>query len=92
MGHRRRLVIALASVASLVLGVVSAAGPRGLRQHARLRDEARALAQRNAELAAENERLRNEVRRLHQDPKAIERAAREDLGMVAKDEVVFTFE
>jgi cell division protein FtsB len=76
----------------LGLAIVSAAGPRGLRHYWKLRNDACELAERNAVLAAENERLRREARQLHQDPKAIQRAAREDMGMIAKDEVVFTFE
>jgi len=43
-------------------------------------------------------RLRNEVRLLHEevdllqtDPRAIERKAREELGMVGRDEILFGF-
>jgi len=43
-------------------------------------------------------RLRNEVRLLHEevdllqtDPRAIERKAREELGMVGRDEILFEF-
>jgi cell division protein FtsB len=89
---RRHAVLGFAALCAVILAIVSAAGPRGLRHYWKLRDDARSLAERNASLATENETLRREVRLLHEDPKAIERAAREDLGMIGKDEVVFTFE
>ncbi len=81
-----------AAVCALVLAILSAAGPRGLRHLWKLKDDARALAERNATLRSDNERLRREIRQLKEDRRAIERAAREDLGMIGKDEVVFAFE
>lgn len=58
----------------------------------------RALQRELAELRANNEQLRRdvtqlriEVRRLREDPAAVERIARDQLGMVRKDEVVFQF-
>jgi cell division protein FtsB len=39
-------------------------------------------------LAAENERLEAEVKALANDPKAVERIAREDLGFARADEIV----
>ncbi len=50
------------------------------------------------ELTAENERLDREVRALQRevdqlgnDPAAIERVARDELGMIRSDEIVFQF-
>jgi cell division protein FtsB len=58
----------------------------------------RALEHERAEVHAENEelkrdiaKLRVEVKELRDDPAAVERIAREQLGLVRKSEVVFQF-
>ncbi|HZX42276.1 MAG TPA: septum formation initiator family protein [Myxococcaceae bacterium] len=71
---------------------MSAFEPRGFRRHARLRAQADALAQRNAQLREENLRLAREVDGLRSDPAAIERAAREELGFVKPGEIVIHLE
>ena len=48
----------------------------------------RALRARNRELAAENDRLEREAEALRDDPAAIERVARADLGWVRPGEIV----
>jgi cell division protein FtsB len=45
----------------------------------------------NDDLRREVQRLRVEVRELRDDPAAVERIARGELGMVRKSEVVFQF-
>jgi cell division protein FtsB len=47
-----------------------------------------AMRARNHELAAENDRLEREARALRDDPVAIERVARADLGWVRPGEIV----
>lgn len=42
-----------------------------------------------SKLEAENRELREEIEKLKSDPEYLERVAREDLGMVKKDELVF---
>lgn len=81
-----------ASLAAAVLAVLSMADDRGLRRVGRLRQEADALEEKNRELEAANATLRLEIQALTGDPRAVERAAREDLGYVKPDEVVFSFE
>jgi len=46
----------------------------------------------NAELRRDVTRLRTEVKDLRDNPAAVERIAREQLGLVRKSEVVFQFE
>lgn len=46
----------------------------------------------NAELRRDVARLRNEVKDLRENPAAVERIAREQLGLVRKSEVVFQFD
>jgi cell division protein FtsB len=42
-------------------------------------------------LSREIERLRAEVRRMKEDPAAVERVARDDMGLVRQTEIVFQF-
>ena len=86
----RTLPIAMLSLA-LVAVPVLVLEPQGL---PRLRGLERELDEVNAENAdsyREVERLRVEVRELRDDPAAVERIARGELGMVRKSEVVFQF-
>ena len=65
--------------------------PEGL---PRLRGLERELAQvqdETAELGREIESLRGRVQRLRDDPTAVERIARDNLGMLRQTEVVFQF-
>ena len=86
------MVVCIAALIAALLAIVSASGPRGLRHYRQLQNDAKELSERNAALTADNERLRLETRRLRDDSKAVEQTAREDLGMIGRDEVVFTFE
>ena len=74
----------------LALGSLTAEG--GFRRYARLKRDLHALEDRNARLAADNARLKREVQRVRTEPAAIERAARESLGLVRSGEVVFNLE
>ncbi len=85
---RRRATLILAA-ATLGLLSYSAWDPEGLRKHRRLTAEAARVAAENRDIARENGRLRREIRALHGDPAALERAAREELGFVRPGELVF---
>jgi cell division protein FtsB len=80
-------MLSLAAIAVPVLVFEPAGLPR-LRSLERELDGVRAE---NAELRREIDRLRVELRELRDDPAAIERIARRELGMVRKNEVVFQF-
>jgi len=75
-------------VGSLILvdGVV---GDRGLLAMLRARREYDQLAATIASQRAENARLREDVRRLREDPAAIEEVARRELGLIRPGEKVF---
>jgi cell division protein FtsB len=60
----------------------------GLARTLVLRRDLQALRARNAQLAAENERLSREAEALRNDPAAIERVARAELGWVRPGEIV----
>ena len=87
---RRTLPIAILALALVTVPVLVLA-PSGLpRLRALQKDMADVDAEKQA-LRRDVARLRIEVRRLRDDPAAVERIARDELGMVRKSEVVFQF-
>lgn len=91
MAVRRRTALIAISVAG-ALAVLSVADARGFRRYLELQDGAASLKARNEKLRAENERLRGEIESLRDDPAALERAAREELGFVRPGEIVLNVE
>ena len=83
-----------AFAASLCLGAMSLADPKGWRRLERLRADIDRQEQKNRELRAQNARLVKTVRELSPpiQPSALERMAREQLGFVRQDELLFKFE
>mgnify|MGYP002780346935 CR=1 FL=1 len=63
----------------------------GLPRYRSLHRELLRLKHANLGLAVEVERLRQEVSALRSDPAAVERIARDELGMVREGEVIFQF-
>jgi cell division protein FtsB len=93
LSPRKKLVIG-AFAASLCMGAMSLADARGLPRLRRLRADIERQEQKNRELRAQNARLARTVRELSSpiQPAALEKAAREQLGFVRQDEVLFKFE
>src|SRR5688572_12728368 len=86
----RRKAATLASVilvAALVVG--SLFGDRGFLQLVRQQQRAEELAREIEALRQENRRLAVEITALRSDPRAIERLAREELGLARAGETVF---
>jgi cell division protein FtsB len=87
---QRTLPIAMLSLA-LVAVPVLVLQPQGLPRLRGLEKELDQVDTENDELKREVARLRVEVQQLRDDPAAVERIARDELGMVRKSEVVFQF-
>jgi cell division protein FtsB len=86
----RRKAATLASIILVVALVVgSLFGDRGFLQLVRQQQRAEALAREIEELRLENGRLAAEIVALRSDPRAIERLAREELGLSRPGETVF---
>jgi cell division protein FtsB len=79
------LCLAVIAVPLLVLQ------PAGLPRLRGLEKELHDVTAENAELRRDVTRLRVEVDELRDDPAAVERIARDQLGMVRRSEVVFQF-
>ena len=90
---QQRLVLG-ALAASLAMVAMSLADPKGLRRLERLRSDIERQEQKNRELREENARLSRTVKDLSPpvNPTTLERAAREQLGFVRPDELLFKFE
>ena len=73
---------------TLVLLGEALIGEGGLVAMRRARNTQLRLDQRIVTLRAENDALRNTVRRLQEDPRAIEDIARRELGLISPGEIV----
>jgi cell division protein FtsB len=80
------LTISLVAVPVLILE------PQGMPRMRALDTELKGVEAENAELRRDVSRLRAEVKDLRENPAAVERIAREQLGLVRKNEVVFQFD
>ena len=88
-GRSRRAVQYVLVFVGCVLVIDSLVGDKGLLAMIQARQEYRILEQSLAESRAENARLREEARRLREDPDAIEDIARRELGMMKPGERLF---
>jgi cell division protein FtsB len=79
------LAVALVGVPILVLA------PEGLPRMRALEAELASVNAENATLKRDVGRLRDDVKHLQTDPQAVERIARDQLGLVRKSEIVFQF-
>ena len=85
----RRLVPLLLLLVATVILVDGLVGERGLLAMLRARRDFDDLSATIARQRADNARLREEARRLREDPTAIEEIARRELGLIKPGERVF---
>ena len=88
-GHKRLLWGALGAAA---LATVSVADSKGFRRYLLLRQEINGFGERNRQLEEANRVLVKEINALRDDPRALERAAREELGFIKPGEMVLNLE
>ena len=87
--RRRRIVQYVLVAVGCVLVVDALVGDKGLIQMMKKREEFHALQQTLTRARAENARLREEARRLTEDPAAIEEIARREHGLIKPGEKLF---
>lgn len=85
----RRALSALFVLVAAVVVVDAIVGDKGLMAMLKARRQYRALEQALGQAKAENARLREEARRLREDPAAIEEIARRELGLIRPGEKLF---
>jgi cell division protein FtsB len=88
-GRTRQIVRILLLLFAAVVIVDAVIGDRGLLAMLRARRQYDELVQSISQARAENDRLREEARRLKEDPEAIEEIARRELGLIRRGEKVF---
>ena len=82
------LVVLAVAVISVPVMIFS---PDGLARLRALEEEKRRADQEISRLSAQIQEYRVQVRRIKEDPAFVERAARDELGLVRQTEVVFQF-
>ena len=92
--HHTRRLKALALAGLVVCGIVYGAlrDEDGVMHVFRERSRLQDLSHSVNSLRDENYRLRAEIKALREDPRAVERLAREDLGLSREGEIVFILE
>jgi cell division protein FtsB len=88
-GLRQRAAVLASVIVLIALVVGSFFGDRGFLNLVAERARTQDLAREVDGLRAENEQLNTEIHALRSDPRAIERIAREELGLARPDELVF---
>ena len=86
---RSRLLQYGLAFVTIVLVVDALVGDKGFLDTLRARRQYRSVSAALAQERHENARLREEIRRLRDDPARIESVAREDLGLMRPGEVLF---
>jgi len=84
-----RALLLLGGVLSIVLGISIFFSNRGIAELQQSRKRVVELQTNIARLQAENARLRNEIDSVKKSTYAVERIAREELGMSKKGEVIY---
>ena len=92
MNIRKKILFGLAAFFFITLFLVVIFGRNGYIDLKRLQAEHRVLVEKNEKIASENRRLSRSVQRLKKnDPAYIQNLAKQELGMIAEDEVIFKF-
>jgi cell division protein FtsB len=86
---QHRIVIGGGIGCFLLLSLLAMAGDRGFFEVYQFNRHLQHIERRIQALEVENERLRIQVTGLRSDPYQIEKLARQDLGLVRPDEIVF---
>lgn len=86
---KRRTVHLLLIFVTIVLVVDSLVGEKGFLETLKVRRQHRELQASVEGIRQENARLREQVRRLNEDPAEIESVAREELGLIKPGELLF---
>ena len=87
--RRRRALHNALLVVGCVLVIDALVGDKGLLAMLRARQTYRSLEQSLSDVRTENAALREEARRLREDPSAIEELARQELGLMKPGEKLF---
>jgi cell division protein FtsB len=85
---KQNILLAFAIIIMFSLLIFTLFGENGLKDLFLLKTERDILLKKNDELIRENLSLYREIERLKNDPEYVENVARNELGVIGKDEVV----
>lgn len=92
MDKGNRASIVLIVLFSMILIVsIAVFGDKGILEVYQMKQRLDDLEEANRKLAAENRELAARIERLLNDPREIERIARDELGLVGDDEIIYRF-
>ena len=91
MSNTQKILLSLVTLVLLNILLVIIFGDRGLVEVGHLKGERDRLLRDNRALKEKNMALRREIERLKTDPAYIEHVARQELGMIGRDEVIVRF-
>ncbi len=91
VSNTQKILLSLVTLVLLNILLVIIFGDRGLVEVSHLKGERDQLLRDNHHLKAKNLSLRREIERLKTDPAYIEHVARQELGMIGRDEVIVRF-
>lgn len=89
MSSKHNILIALTILSLFSMLLFIAFGENGLVDLNLLKMERDSLLKKNEELVKKNLSLYREIERLKNDPKYVENVARQELGVIGKDEIIF---
>jgi cell division protein FtsB len=87
---RTGLLVTLLLVSAVVVPLKILDG-KGVDRVERLREELSEIEEANRQLRRENDALRVDIHAFHANPDYVEKVARDELGMVGRDEVIYQF-
>ena len=91
MIKRRKITLAIVFCAMFALLLVVIFGDKGWVDLMRLQRSHQDLIKKNAILTQENSQMNSAIDRLQNDPDYIESIARQELGMIRSNELIFKF-
>lgn len=91
MSSKQKILLSLATVGLLLMFLSILFGDNGLADLNLLKSKRDSLVEENARLVQENRSLYRKIDRLRHDLEFIEHVARQELGVIGKDEVILKF-
>ena len=92
MNTKKKIFYSVAALFFIFFFLIIIFGENGYIDLRYLNAEHRVLLEKNKDIESENQRLSRSVQRLKEnDPAYIENVAKQELGMIGEDEVIFKF-
>jgi len=88
---KKAIVVVLTSLI-IIVWYFALFGERGIIKIIQLQHERDRILAEVQRIQQKNEKLKREIRRMHEDPHYLESVARQELGVVKDNEILFIFE